>query len=70
MIITSYKRIHFGDWLITVACFNNCLYTVMAYNAYTDTTISIDKIYVVEEDAFNVMIEKLKSMMIGTEVNK
>jgi len=60
MIFTNYKRLHFGDWLITVSCFNGCLYTVVAYNANTDTTISIDSMWANENDAFNAITGKLK----------
>ena len=70
MKLTGYKRLHFGDWLITVACFYNCLYTVNAYNAFIDSGIVIQKTYVLESDAFDAMIKQLKSIMIGTEVVK
>lgn len=70
MRLTGYKRLHFGDWLITVSCQENCLYRVTAYNAMIDSAIVIDKTYLAEEDAFNAMIEQLKSTMIDTEVNK
>ena len=70
MRLTGYKRLHFGDWLVTVSCQENCLFRVTAYNAMTDSAIVIDKTYLAEEDAFDAMIKQLKSIMIGTEVNK
>lgn len=70
MRLTGFKKIHFGDWIIVVSCQENCLFRVTAYNSFTDSAIVIDKTYLAEEDAFNAMVEQLKSIMIGTEVNK
>ena len=40
----------------------------MAYNASSDTTIKIDKTFVIETDAFDAIITKLKELTIGVVV--
>lgn len=62
MTVTNYKSLHFGDWLIKVTCYFGCLYSVIAYNASTDSTLIVDALFVLEGDAFGYMTDKLRTL--------